>query len=61
MLADLASFERPKKVALLAEEFTVENGFLTPTLKVKRQVVRERLDHVIDGLYSEEAADATGP
>ena len=60
MLGDLASFERPKKVALLSEEFTIENGFLTPTLKVKRRVVQERLDHVIDGLYAEEAADATG-
>ena len=60
MLGDLASFEKPKKVALLSEEFTIENGFLTPTLKVKRRVVQERLDHVIDGLYAEEAADATG-
>lgn len=59
MLDDLASFERPKKVAVLAEEFTVENGLLTPTLKVKRREVHERLEHVIDGLYAEEAADAT--
>lgn len=59
MLGDLASFETPKKVALLAEEFTIENGFLTPTLKVKRRVVQQRLDHVIDDLYAEEAADAT--
>jgi long-chain acyl-CoA synthetase len=61
MLSGVASYEMPKKVALLEEEFTVENGFLTPTLKVKRRVVRERLDHVIDGLYAGEAADATGP
>ena len=57
-LTDLASFERPKKMALLAEEFTIENGFLTPSLKVKRRVVQERLDPVIDGLYAEEPADA---
>jgi long-chain acyl-CoA synthetase len=60
MLDDLASYERPKKVALLEEEFTVENDMLTPTLKVKRRVVEERLEHVIDGLYAEEAADVTG-
>jgi long-chain acyl-CoA synthetase len=60
MLDDLASFERPKKIALLAEEFTVENGFLTPSLKVKRRVVQERLDPVIDRLYAEEAADVFG-
>lgn len=60
MLSGLASFERPKRIALLEEEFTIENGFLTPTLKVKRRVVRERLCDVIDGLYAEEAADATG-
>lgn len=60
MLEDLASYERPKKVALLDEEFTIENGLLTPTLKVKRRIVQERLEHVIDALYAEEAADAKG-
>jgi len=57
-LDDLASFELPKKIALLAEDLTVENGFLTPSLKVKRKVVQERLSSVIDGLYEEEAVDA---
>lgn len=57
-LGDLASFERPKKIALLPHDLTVENGFLTPSLKVKRRVVQERLDAVIDRLYVEEAADA---
>jgi long-chain acyl-CoA synthetase len=52
MLRDLASFEKPKSFALLDEEFTIDNGFLTPTLKVKRNVVRERLGHVIDGIYA---------
>ena len=57
-LGDLASFERPKKIALLPHDLTVENGFLTPSLKVKRRVVQERLDSVIDELYGEEAVDA---
>lgn len=59
MLSDFASFERPKKLALLEEEFTVENGLMTPTLKVKRNVLQERLAQVIDELYADEAADAT--
>ena len=59
MLTDLASFQKPKKIGLLEEELSIENGFLTPTLKIKRRVVHERLDSLIDELYSEEAADAT--
>jgi long-chain acyl-CoA synthetase len=58
-LAHLASFEQPKKMALLEEELSIENGLLTPTLKVKRRVVQERLDALIDELYAEEAADST--
>lgn len=61
VLSDLAPFEMPKKIALLEEEFTIVNGFLTPTLKVKRRVVRERLAEVIDSLYASEPSDATGP
>jgi long-chain acyl-CoA synthetase len=56
-LTDLASFEQPKKVALIAEDLTVENGFLTPSLKVKRRVVQDRLKHVIDELYAEGAVE----
>jgi long-chain acyl-CoA synthetase len=56
-LGDLARFERPKKLALLSHDLTVENGFLTPSMKVKRRVVEERLGEVIDALYAGEAAD----
>jgi long-chain acyl-CoA synthetase len=58
-LSDFARFEQPKKVALLAAEFTVESGVLTPTQKVKRRVVQERYTDVIDRLYEE--ADAARP
>jgi long-chain acyl-CoA synthetase len=58
-LGDLAPYERPKKLALLAHDLTVENGFLTPSLKVRRRAVQTRLDAVIDRLYAEEAADVT--
>ncbi|MEQ9398613.1 MAG: long-chain fatty acid--CoA ligase [Longimicrobiales bacterium] len=55
----LASYEIPKRVALLDAEFTIADGTLTPTLKVKRRVVQERYADLIDGLYEDEAADAT--
>jgi long-chain acyl-CoA synthetase len=59
MLGELASFETPKKFALLPEELTEENGFLTPSLKVKRRVVDERFDKLIDELYAHEPSDVT--
>ena len=52
-LAGLASFETPKKIALLEHDFTIERGELTPKLSVKRKVVEDRYRGVIDGLYAE--------
>ncbi len=52
-LRELASFEMPKKIALIEEDFTIEKGELTPTLKVKRRVVEERYKGTIDELYAE--------
>jgi long-chain acyl-CoA synthetase len=54
LVADFARFERPKKIGLLATEFTVEGGELTPTMKVKRRVVEKRFGDVIEALYGEE-------
>ncbi len=51
MTADLAQFEKIKKIALVAREFTQESGELTPTLKVKRRVVEERYKSMIDAMY----------
>ena len=48
----LQSYAKVKKFAIVAEDFTVENGLLTPTLKVKRKVIREKYQSVIDGLYA---------
>ena len=52
-LAGLASFETPKKIALLTEDFSIERGELTPTLKVKRRVIDRDYTKVIDALYAE--------
>ncbi len=49
---EFASFETIKKFRLL-EEFSIENGLLTPTLKVKRNVAMERFADVIDSMYEE--------
>lgn len=50
-LRDLASYETPKKLGLIEEEFTVEGGIMTPNQKVKRRVVRERYGALIDKFY----------
>ena len=58
-LHDLARFETPKKVALIASEFTIEDGSLTPTQKVKRRVVEARYADLIEAFYAEENEDRT--
>ncbi len=49
--AHLADYERVRRVALLAEEFSIDSGEMTPTLKVKRNVIDARYGKVIDELY----------
>ncbi len=49
---ELADYERIRRVALIPNEFTIDNGELTPTLKVKRRVIDQKFGEVIDGLYS---------
>lgn len=48
---ELAPHEKIKKIALLDQEFSVEGGELTPTLKVRRKFVEEKHREVIDSLY----------
>ncbi len=54
---DLAPFERVKKIALLDKEFTIESGELTPSLKIKRNVIEKRYKEIIDSLYNEAVAE----
>ena len=49
---ELAKYEQVKKFALLPAEFSVTGGELTPTLKVKRRVVAERWNDVIERIYA---------
>ena len=53
----LAKYERIRKIILVAQEMTPENGLLTPSLKVKRRVVDEVFRDRIDALYR---ANGTG-
>ena len=51
----LAQYETIKRFALLAEDFTFDNGSLTFTLKLKRRVVEEHYRDVIESLYADVA------
>ncbi|HEX6909421.1 MAG TPA: hypothetical protein VF142_03450, partial [Longimicrobium sp.] len=51
-LEEFARYERPKKVAVLAQEFTIESGMLTPTLKIKRKLVEQHYADLIESLYA---------
>ena len=52
-LRDLARFEMPKQVLILENDFTQENGELTPTLKIKRRVIEEHYKDRIDAAYAQ--------
>ncbi len=53
---NLARFEKLKRVLLVADEFTADNGVLTPTLKLRRRVIEERYKRQIDELYAQAEA-----
>ena len=46
----LAPYERVKQFVILPEDFTIENGLLSPTLKLKRKLVYSRFEPEIAGL-----------
>ncbi len=56
--ADLATFEQVRRIAVLPRDLTIEDGELSPTLKVKRRVVESRYAAPIGRLYAEETARA---
>ncbi len=47
----LSIVERVKKIKLINEEFTIENGMLTPTLKLKRKKILEKYKQDLEKLY----------
>ncbi|MDQ7052673.1 MAG: hypothetical protein Q9P14_07220 [candidate division KSB1 bacterium] len=54
----LASFETIKKFYILPEDFSIDSGELTPTLKLKRKVITERYKDKFEALYAEAEAAA---
>lgn len=49
----LASFEKIKKISLLDRDFEIDKGEMTPTYKVKRNIVEEKYRDIIDAMYRE--------
>jgi len=56
---ELAQFETLKKVLLVPDDFTVDKGDLTPSLKLKRRVIEQKYKKQIDAMY--DAAHAPHP
>lgn len=50
--SELASYESIKRVYLLKNDFSVENGFLTPTLKMRRNPILKHYSEEIESLYN---------
>jgi len=53
-------FEGVKDFALIPEDFTTDNGMLTPSLKVKRRTVVETYQPLLDGLYATKREKSDG-
>lgn len=49
---NLASYETVKYISILPEDFSVENGYLTPTFKIKRNIVEKDFKEIIDEMYN---------
>ena len=52
MTSRLPSYEQIKDLRILPEGFTMDNGLLTPTLKVKRREVEKRFADLIESMYA---------
>lgn len=51
---DLASHEKIRDFRLVANEFTVETGELTPTMKVKRRIIEDKYAHLINDIFEDD-------
>jgi long-chain acyl-CoA synthetase len=56
---DLAPYEKVKKIALIDNEFTIDGGELTPTLKIRRKFVEDKYRETIDALYPKFEVEAS--
>jgi long-chain acyl-CoA synthetase len=51
-LKEFPGYAQVRRVTLVAEPWTIENGLLTPTLKLKRAKVMEKFNAEVDGMYA---------
>jgi long-chain acyl-CoA synthetase len=51
---NLASYEKLKRIAILDRDFEIVKEELTPTLKVRRNIIDQKYKELIDGLYEED-------
>lgn len=51
--ATFAHYEIVKKFVMLPQPLTIDNGELTPSLKIKRSVVEKKYGEMIDAMYEE--------
>ena len=47
----LTLLEKIKRIQLIKENFSIENGLMTPTMKVKRKKVTEKYKNLLENLY----------
>jgi long-chain acyl-CoA synthetase len=45
--------EQVKKVALLPDEWTIDGGELTPSMKIRRKIIEQKYNAQIEALYTE--------
>lgn len=50
--AEFKGYEKVRRIYIGDEDFTTDNGMLTPTLKLKRRIVQQRYNDAIDSLYA---------
>jgi long-chain acyl-CoA synthetase len=58
--AGFRGYEKPRDFALIAEDFSVDNGCLTPTMKLRRREVLGRYGELLEGLYRPPGAASLG-
>lgn len=51
------SLEKPKRIHLVSEPFSIEQGIITPTFKMKRKPARDYFKKQIDEMYADIEAE----
>ena len=49
---DLSVIERVRRFIVAPDTFTIENEMMTPSLKIRRHIIRDKYGEVLEGLYS---------